>query len=99
MKNAVVTGANQGIGLECVRLLAQAQPPVRTVLAARNEERGRVAAAQLHSELAAAGVSDAAERVVYHQLDITDAASVEQFAAWAAAELKHVDMLINNAGE
>lgn len=98
MKNCVVTGGNQGIGLEIVRQLAQ-RAGTRTVLAARSEERGRAALAPLHSELAAAGVADAAQRLEFQQLDLTDQQSVSRFAGWAQQELKHVDVLVNNAGE
>lgn len=94
MKNCVVTGANQGIGYEIVRQIAQ-RGGMRAVLAARSEERGRAALAKLQSELPA----EAAGRVEYHQLDITDAASIDAFAGWAREELGgSIDVLVNNAG-
>lgn len=83
-----------GIGLEIVRLIAQ-RPGTRTVLAARNEERGRAALAKLQAELP----PGAAERVEFAQLDITSPESIQSFRQWAAQELRHVDVLINNAGE
>ena len=85
---------SSGIGLEIVRLIAQ-RPGTRTVLTARNEERGRAAVAKLQSELPPA----AAERVCFAQLDITSPASIEGFRQWAQKELQQVDVLINNAGE
>ena len=36
--------------------------------------------------------------LLFGQLDVTDAASVAAFAAWAEKELGHVDALVNNAG-
>lgn len=87
---AVVTGANQGIGLEIARAFAQ-RPGTRTILAARNEERGRAALEKLRAELPAADLA-------MRQLDITDRASVASFASWAEQELKQIDVLVNNAG-
>lgn len=79
-----------GIGFEIARALAQ-RSGTRTVLAARNEERGRAALEKLRAELPAADL-------LMHQLDITDQASVEGFARWARDELQRVDVLVNNAG-
>lgn len=36
--------------------------------------------------------------VLFHQLDISSAESVGNFAEWAKAELGNVDILVNNAG-
>lgn len=95
LKHCVVTGANQGIGYETVRKIAQ-HSGTRAVLTARNEERGRAALAQLRQELP----SEAGERLAYHQLDITDAASIQAFADWACSELDgRIDVLVNNAGD
>lgn len=66
MRTAVVTGGNKGIGLELCRQLAARD--VRVVLAARDEARGRAAAARLPG-------------VEVRQLDVTDQASVARFAA------------------
>lgn len=88
---AVVTGANKGIGLEIARQLAQ-HSGTRTVLTARAADRGQAAAAEV--KLGAAAGSE----VLFHPLDITDAASIQRFAAWAQAELQQVDVLVNNAG-
>lgn len=66
---SIVTGANQGIGLEIARQLVR-RPDSRTVVAARNPERGQAAVADLKSHLPAADIR-------FHQLDITDADSVQ----------------------
>lgn len=66
MRTAVVTGGNKGIGFELCRQLAARD--VRVVLAARDEARGRAAAARLPG-------------VEVRQLDVTDEASVARFAA------------------
>ncbi|PSC72175.1 Carbonyl reductase [NADPH] 1 [Micractinium conductrix] len=78
---SIVTGANQGIGLEIARQLVR-RPDSRTVVAARNPERGQAAVADLKSHLPAADIR-------FHQLDITDADSVQ---------LGSINALINNAG-
>jgi NAD(P)-dependent dehydrogenase (short-subunit alcohol dehydrogenase family) len=83
---AVVTGANRGIGREVVRRLAREGWLV--VLGARDEARGRAAAAELGGE--AAGV---AARV----LDVVDGPSVRAAAEWVGAELGRCDALVNNA--
>ncbi len=37
--------------------------------------------------------------VRFQRLDISDTASVEEFGKWAEAELKTVNVLVNNAGK
>jgi NAD(P)-dependent dehydrogenase (short-subunit alcohol dehydrogenase family) len=83
---AVVTGANRGIGREVVRQLARAGHHV--VLGARDDARGRAAAAELGGE--AAGVVACA-------LDVSDDASVRAAARWVEAELGRCDALVNSA--
>ena len=83
---AVVTGANRGIGHEVVRQLSGAGYLV--VLGARDEARGRAAAAELGGE--AAGV-------VAHGLDVADDTSVRAAATWVGDELGRCDALVNNA--
>jgi len=89
-KVCVVTGSNKGIGLEVVRLLCQKGIYKHVFLTSRNEELGMEAVSQLKSE----GLNP-----LYHQLDITDQASVDRFAS----HLKQLptgklDCLVNNAG-
>lgn len=80
-KTVVVTGANSGLGLVTARLFAQAGADV--VLAVRDIERGRRAAASI------AGSTSVSE------LDLADLASVRRFARdWS----RPVDVLVNNAG-
>jgi NAD(P)-dependent dehydrogenase (short-subunit alcohol dehydrogenase family) len=78
---AVVTGANSGIGLVSARELARVGAHV--VLAVRDQERGRTAAASITGS------------TEVRRLDLADLASVRAFAeAWDG----DVDVLINNAG-
>ncbi|KAJ7529859.1 hypothetical protein O6H91_15G069200 [Diphasiastrum complanatum] len=85
---AVVTGANKGIGLEIVRQLAQ--NGVTTILTARNEGRGQSAVSLLKAE--------GLQNVDFHQLEVTDLKSVEDFVAWLKQQYSGLDILINNAG-
>ncbi|KAL8055670.1 hypothetical protein ABFX02_04G070600 [Erythranthe guttata] len=87
-KYAVVTGANKGIGLETVRQLANAGATV--VLTARDEKRGNEATNLLHES----GLSN----VVFHQLDVRDAQSIQSLANFIATHFQRLDILVNNAG-
>jgi len=89
---AVVTGANRnpGIGYEIVRALATKMPAGTTViLTARDPAMGEPAAQELKS----AGLN-----VVFHQLQITDAASVDALVTYVRDTYGGVDVLVNNAG-
>ena len=81
---AVVTGGNRGIGYAVCRQLAEAGYAV--VLAARDADRGREAAAAL------------GEEVTPVVLDVTDETSREAFARWLSDGPGRVDVLVNNAG-
>ena len=86
---AVVTGANTGIGKETARALARRG--ARVVLACRSEERGKDALRDIREgELAGA--------VELELLDLSDLASVRDFAARIKARYERLDLLINNAG-
>jgi NAD(P)-dependent dehydrogenase (short-subunit alcohol dehydrogenase family) len=80
-RTVVVTGANSGIGLAAARELAAAG--ARVILACRNAEKGRAAAATL------------AETVEVRALDLANLASVREFAASID---EPIDVLVNNAG-
>lgn len=77
----VVTGANSGIGLVSARELARVGAHV--VLAVRDQERGRTAAASITGS------------TEVRQLDLADLASVRAFAREWDGDL---NVLINNAG-
>lgn len=84
---ALVTGANRGIGLAIATGLAK--HGLHVVLGGRSEEAVRTAAA----ELAAKGLD-----VSWHQLDVTDPASVARAVADTANRHRRLDVLVNNAG-
>jgi NAD(P)-dependent dehydrogenase (short-subunit alcohol dehydrogenase family) len=80
-RTAIVTGANSGIGRAAASALAAAG--ARVVLAVRNVDKGREAAATM------AGATEV------RPLDLASLASVRDFAAgWEGG----IDLLINNAG-
>jgi NAD(P)-dependent dehydrogenase (short-subunit alcohol dehydrogenase family) len=80
-RTAVVTGANSGIGLPTAQALGRAGAHV--VLAVRDLDKGKAAAATVPGS------------PEVRQLDLSDLASVREFAAsWDGG----LDLLINNAG-
>jgi len=84
---ALVTGANKGIGFESARGIAKAGYVL--LLAARNPEAGRQAAANLAEE----GLD-----VRFVELDVTRAESISTAAAGIEADFGKLDVLVNNAG-
>lgn len=81
---ALVSGGNRGLGLEvCRRLAAEG---MTVILGSRDEGAGRDAALGLEGN------------VVVHQLDVSDARSVERLADHVRDELGQLDVLVNNAG-
>ncbi|XP_061340154.1 (+)-neomenthol dehydrogenase-like [Gastrolobium bilobum] len=86
---AVVTGANKGIGYGICKKLASIG--IVVVLTARNEKRGLEAMENLKEF----GLSDF---LVFHQLDVTDPASVASLADFIKTKFGKLDILVNNAG-
>ncbi|XP_042506616.1 (+)-neomenthol dehydrogenase-like [Macadamia integrifolia] len=85
---AVVTGGNKGIGLGICRQLAS--NGVTVALTARDEKKGSEAVEGLKGN----GLSN----VVFHQLDVTDPASIASFADFVKTHFGKLDILVNNAG-
>ncbi|PKI39953.1 hypothetical protein CRG98_039616 [Punica granatum] len=90
--HAVVTGANKGIGLEICRQLAS--KGVTVVLASRDEKRGLEAVCKLKEESSVALSGE----VVFHQLDVTNSASIDSLAEFVRTQFGKLDILVNNAG-
>ena len=88
MKNALITGANKGIGFETAKQLLENGYFV--FIGSRNLENGKLAVQQLHE----AGFENA-EAI---QLDVTDMASVENARLEIGTKTEILDVLINNAG-
>jgi NAD(P)-dependent dehydrogenase (short-subunit alcohol dehydrogenase family) len=82
MTTTLITGANKGLGRETARQLIAAG---HTVYAgARDEQRGKEAAAQLGARALL--------------IDVTSDESVQAAAELIRAEAGHLDVLVNNAG-
>jgi NAD(P)-dependent dehydrogenase (short-subunit alcohol dehydrogenase family) len=81
---AVVTGANTGLGFETARALAE--HGARVVLAVRDVEKGKQAAARISGD------------VTVQALDLTSLESVRDAAAELHTKHDSIDLLINNAG-
>jgi NAD(P)-dependent dehydrogenase (short-subunit alcohol dehydrogenase family) len=84
---ALITGANQGIGLEIARQLGRRGMVV--LASARNSQRGAEAVRQLQREGA---------RAQELLLDVTDPRSIDAAAGAVAAQYGKLDVLVNNAG-
>ncbi|KAK3255673.1 hypothetical protein CYMTET_35156 [Cymbomonas tetramitiformis] len=83
---AVVTGSNKGIGFETAKKIAAAG--LKTIICARNEERGLAATKE------AAAFGD----VEFRKLDISSADSRKQFLENFANDFGRCDVLVNCAG-
>jgi 3-oxoacyl-[acyl-carrier protein] reductase len=86
-RNALVTGAGQGVGAGIARLLAS--------------QGATVTVNDLHQERAEATVDDvsrAGGRAATALFDVTDLEAVEQGVARIEADLGPIDILVNNAG-
>ncbi|WP_296185773.1 SDR family oxidoreductase [Pseudomonas sp. UBA1879] len=86
-RQALVTGANKGIGLAIARGLAKAGMTVW--VGARDQVRGELAVAQLREE---------GHDVHFLALDVADEASVRNAAQALGSKTKALDVLVNNAG-
>jgi 3-oxoacyl-[acyl-carrier protein] reductase len=89
-RNAIITGASQGLGLEIARHFVREGAGV--ALCARDATRLEPAARELRA-LATAG-----QKIVALSCDVSDPAAVEKFVAAALAALGSVQVLVNNAG-
>ncbi|XP_061373577.1 (+)-neomenthol dehydrogenase-like isoform X2 [Gastrolobium bilobum] len=86
---AVVTGANKGLGFGICKQLAS--NGINVVLTARDDKRGLEAVEKL-KELGLPG------HVVFHQLDVTDPASIVSLEDFIRTQYGKLDILVNNAG-
>jgi NAD(P)-dependent dehydrogenase (short-subunit alcohol dehydrogenase family) len=87
MTVALITGANRGIGFETARQLGK--QGIKVLLGARNEERGKEAAAKLKDE----GLD-----VEFLLLDVDDEKTHETAAKYIETTFGKLDILVQNAG-
>ncbi|KAM1798383.1 hypothetical protein ACFX12_032459 [Malus domestica] len=83
---AVVTGANRVIGFGTVKQLAS--NGITVVLTAKDENRGL----EVLEKLKELGFFD---RVVFHQLDVTDSVSVARLADFVKTQFGKLDILVS----
>jgi NADP-dependent 3-hydroxy acid dehydrogenase YdfG len=88
MKWALITGASAGIGEATAWQLAR--QGFSLLLLARRRDRLEALQRKISSELSV--------KVLIASVDVCDADSVEAFVKAHAAELKNLDVLVNNAG-
>jgi NAD(P)-dependent dehydrogenase (short-subunit alcohol dehydrogenase family) len=88
-RTIVITGANNGLGLQAATALAGAG--ARIVLACRNQTTGRAALGRVRA------TNPSAEHHLI-ELDLGNLASVRAAAVKVNDVARHVDVLINNAG-
>ncbi|KAK1425221.1 hypothetical protein QVD17_20568 [Tagetes erecta] len=86
---AIVTGSNQGIGLEICRQLAS--KGVQVVLTARDKEKGKAAMKTLEG-------CSFFKHLVFHQLDVLDPSSISSLVDFVKSKYGKLDILVNNAG-
>src|SRR5580704_17301682 len=87
-KWVLITGASSGFGAATAAAFGALQ--CNLLLGARRLDRLEAAAA--------AARQAGAHQALFHALDVSKTASVEQFIRWARTWTSAVDVLINNAG-
>jgi retinol dehydrogenase-14 len=91
VRTFVVTGASDGIGLECASQLAAAEPGCRLVLVGRDPGRTAAAVGRVRAEQADC-------RVDSLLCDFADQSAVRRLADDLLATCDRIDVLVNNAG-
>ena len=87
-KIALVTGGNKGIGFQVAKALGNPANNIKTIIGCRNIELGNAAAESLRT----AGCD-----VIFKQLDISDASSIDKLTSSIVEEFGRLDILVNNA--
>jgi len=91
MRNAIVTGANRGVGRGVAKRFVQLG--YRTILGSRDERKGKQTAEEIKKEIGAKSSGD----LVVRPLDVTDPESVRRLHDFVATEYIAADVLVNNA--
>ena len=89
-KQAIITGANQGLGLEIARKFVLAGADL--MLCARNASMLEVARAEL------AGLASAGQKIVIQVADVSVELDVQNVVAQTLVQLNGCHILVNNAG-
>ncbi|GMH78720.1 hypothetical protein TrLO_g1458 [Triparma laevis f. longispina] len=91
-KFALITGANRGLGFECVKTILRQTDPYHVLLCSRSVAAGEKAVASLPSSLSAPS------RVSVIELDVTSPASITAAVASVKSLAPSLSVLVNNAG-
>lgn len=89
MQTVLITGANRGLGLEMVWHLIQKEDGPMVIATCRKPDE---------AETLARMKSEHPERLKVFGMDVTDPASVSATRDAIAAQVDHLDWLVNNAG-
>jgi NAD(P)-dependent dehydrogenase (short-subunit alcohol dehydrogenase family) len=89
-KIAIITGANQGFGLEIAKAYAAAGADL--VLCARDVQKLKTAVNEVE-QIKAEGV-----RILFQKVDISKKKEFDQLVAYTLKEFKRLDILVANAG-
>lgn len=93
---ALVTGANSGIGLECAMFLARCGMTV--ILCCRTENKARKAKELILSRLSGRVATEAKEKLVCQQMDLSSLASVKACAEHVKKTQPYLNILVCNGG-
>ena len=88
-KIVLVTGASRGIGYCLVEKLLEKKAKLRVIMTCRDDEKGQ----QLYKDLCEK-YPEEAERFFYHQLDITDDASIAALVDYIKKTFKKLFILL-----
>lgn len=89
-RNAIITGANQGLGLAIAEEFVREGASV--TICARDEMKIRNAAERLKS------IADADQKIIALKLDVSNENDVKRLIDIGGEEMGHIDILVNNAG-
>jgi NAD(P)-dependent dehydrogenase (short-subunit alcohol dehydrogenase family) len=87
----LITGANQGLGYECVKKLAAEQPNFRIIIGSRDIAKG-------HKAVSAVSILAQNTAVETVQLEVTSDESITKAAEYVNHKYGRLDVLFNNAG-
>jgi len=86
----LITGANQGLGYECVKKLAAEQPDYHIILCSRDLSKGEAATKTITNLARNTSVETL-------DLDVTSDESIEKAAKYVEVKYGRLDVLFNNA--
>ena len=90
-KNLIITGCNRGLGLALVNMICENALPYNIIVTARDVIKGQEKFLKLQEKYPKS-------KLFFHQLDITNKESINNFSKWFSETHKTIDVLVNNAG-